>query len=135
MIEETTIRLFVYGTLAPGHSNFTMIEHLVRSSQPASTAGILVDLGAYPAMIPGNGLVKGVLLEVEEEALGVTDRIEGYDGGGGRNLYVRKKAIIRLEAGEEVTAWVYEFAHPDQIADCPKVSVESSGDLPVQEWP
>ena len=123
------------GTLQPGHGNFTTIEHLVRSSQPASADGILVDLGAYPALIPGHGRVKGVLLELEEGALSVTDRIEGYDGNRGRNLYVRKKAIIRLDAGGEVTAWVYEYAHPEQIADRPKVSGESSGDPPVYEWP
>ena len=75
MIEQSTTRLFVYGTLMPGFGNYANIEHLVRSSQPASTEGVLIDLGAYPAMIPGLGLVKGVLLELDDEALAVTDRI------------------------------------------------------------
>ena len=135
MTEATTTRLFVYGTLKPGHGNFSMIERLFRSSRPASTDGVLIDLGAYPALIPGHGLVKGVVLEMEEEALAIADRIEGYDGDQERNLYDRKKAIIRFEAGGEVTAWVYEYADPDRIANCPQLTVESSGDLPVHEWP
>ena len=135
MTEDTTTRLFVYGTLMPGFGNHARIVHLVRSSQPASTEGVLIDLGAYPAMIPGHGLVKGVLLEVDEEALLITDRIEGCDPDADRNLYIRKKAIIRLADGEEVAAWVYEFANPEQIAHHPVVKVESSGDVPVYEWP
>ncbi len=42
-------------------------------------------------------------------------------------LYDRKKTITRLEGDGEVTAWVYEYAHPEQIVDRPKVSGESSG--------
>jgi len=49
-------------------------------------------------------------------------------------LYHREKAIIRLEDGEEATVWVYEFANPEQIADHSCAMVESSGDVPVDEW-
>ena len=135
MTEEATTRLFVYGTLMPGHGNYSRIEHLVRSSQPASTEGVLIDLGAFPAMIPGHGQVNGILLELDEEALTITDCIEGYDPDADHNLYIRKKAMIRLEDVEEVSAWVYEFANPDPIANHPHAVVESSGDVPVYEWP
>lgn len=135
MTDESTTRLFVYGTLMPGFGNHANIEHLVRSSRAATAEGVLIDLGAFPALIPGDGLVKGVLLELAEEVLTITDCIEGYDADGGRNLYLRKKTLVKLADGEEVAAWVYEFANPEQIADHPHASVDSSGDLPVYEWP
>ncbi len=106
MTEDATTRLFVYGTLKPGFGNHARIEHLVRSSQAASTEGALIDLGAFPAMVPGQGQVNGVLLEMDEEALTITDRIEGCQGEGENNLYNRRKAFIRLDGGDEVTAWV-----------------------------
>ncbi len=134
MTEESTTRLFVYGTLMPGFTNYARIEHLVRSSRAATAEGVLIDLGAFPAMIPGRGRVKGILLELDEEALTITDCIEGCDPDGDRNLYDRKKAVIRLADGEEVTAWVYEFANPKQIADHPHAMIDSSGDKPVYEW-
>jgi len=134
MIEENTTRLFVYGTLMPGLGNSARIEQFVRSAQPASVEGVLIDLGAFPALIPGHGLVKGVLLELEEEALAITDLVEGYDPDTNSNLYIRKTAKIRLADGEGVTAWVYEFAKPEQIADHPHAMIESSGDKPVYEW-
>ena len=135
MTEEITTRLFVYGTLKPGFGNYDRIEHLVRSAQAASTQGVLVDLGAYPAMIPGHGRVKGILLEVVEAALVIADGIEGFQVDREQNLFKRKKQIIRLESGGEVKAWVYEFADPDRIIDYPHAMVKSTDDLPVYEWP
>ena len=135
MPATTTTRLFVYGTLKPGFGNYAQIEHLVRSAQAASTQGVLVDLGAYPAMIPGHGRVKGILLEVDEAALVIADRIEGYRGDREHNLFKRKKKIIRLESGGEVKAWVYEFADPERITGYPYATVEFVDDLPVYEWP
>ena len=67
-------------------------------------------------------------------ALVITDRIEGCDPDGDRNLYIRKKAIIRLADGTEVTAWMYEFANPEKIADHPHLAVDGSDGLPVHEW-
>jgi len=72
---------------------------------------------------------------VAKEALAITDRIEGYNPDGGRNLYDRKEAIIRLADGEAVTACVYEFANPDAIADHPHLTVDGRDGLPVYEWP
>ena len=72
---------------------------------------------------------------MEEKALVITDRIEGYQREGGNNLYLRKEMLVKLTDGEEVTTWVYEFATPEQIADRPHATVELSGDSPVYEWP
>ncbi len=70
-----------------------------------------------------------------KEALAITVRIEGYQREGGNNLYLRKETLVKLAGGEEVTAWVYEFANAEQMADHPHATVESSGDMPIYEWP
>jgi gamma-glutamylcyclotransferase (GGCT)/AIG2-like uncharacterized protein YtfP len=57
--------LFVYGTLMPGHGNHRRIERFVLRARPGRITGILVDLGAFPALVPGDGLVEGVLLEID----------------------------------------------------------------------
>lgn len=132
---ENTTRLFVYGTLKPGCTNYFRIEHVVQSSCPASTEGILIDLGAYPALVPGQGRVRGILLDLEVEALVITDRIEGYQRDSGHNLFIRTESIVRLEDGQEITAWIYEFANPERIADLPKPTVGCTDDITVYRWP
>jgi gamma-glutamylcyclotransferase (GGCT)/AIG2-like uncharacterized protein YtfP len=89
------VRLFVYGTLMPGHGNHRRIERFVLRARPGRITGILVDLGAFPALVPGDGLVEGVLLEIDPSALSITDQIEGYAPNRSDCLYVRKQVTLR----------------------------------------
>jgi gamma-glutamylcyclotransferase (GGCT)/AIG2-like uncharacterized protein YtfP len=69
----------------------------------------------YPAMIPGEGWVKGELLELEdfEELLKIGDRIEGYGGPeAAGNEYDRRATEIEAGAGT-VWAWVYWYGRED----------------------
>ena len=94
---EPSVRLFVYGTLMPGRSNHWQISAHVREAQPGMITGMLVDLGAFPALVPGEGLVKGVVLDIHRSALTVSDRIEGYDPDQQqRCLYLRKAVAVQL---------------------------------------
>ncbi len=69
-----------------------------------------------------------------KEALAITDRIEGYQREGGNNLYLRKETLVKLAGGEEVAAWVYDFANPEKIPDHPHLTVDGRDGLPVYEW-
>ena len=80
-MSEIVSNVFVYGTLMPGESNYRQIEDFVIDYKPGAIDGVLVDLGAYPALVPGEGNVKGIMLRVKQEALEITDRIEGYHAG------------------------------------------------------
>jgi gamma-glutamylcyclotransferase (GGCT)/AIG2-like uncharacterized protein YtfP len=126
--------LFVYGTLMPGESNFRQIEKYVIDQQPGTIEGILVDLGAYPALLEGNGVVKGVVLEIDADALEITDRIEGYHPERNRCLYLREEVVVQLESNEDVAAWTYLFAKPDAITDCPRLIVDVIEGKPVFAW-
>ena len=131
---EIVTNLFVYGTLMPRESNYRQIEHLVIDHKPGTIDGVLVDLGAYPALVPGEGIVKGVMLRMKQEALEITDRIEGYHPVRDRCLYVREEVAVRFEDGRETVAWTYFFANPSSIADCPPLVVGESDGMPIFAW-
>ena len=99
-----------------------------------SRGGVLVDLGAYPALIPGEGIVKGVLLRVDRGALEITDRIEGYSRDRDRCLYVREEVVVQFEDGREVVAWTYLFANSVGVAVCPRIFVSESDGVTVFAW-
>jgi len=127
-MSETT-NLFVYGTLMPGMGNYGLIEAQVHSTHPASTRGILCSLGSIPAMIPGNGLVRGVLLEVDYTALTRTDRLEGVP-----HFYQRRETTVTLDDGNQVEAWVYEHAEPSRVLHHPKLLVGHKNGVDVYAW-
>ena len=131
---ETAIHLFVYGTLMPGESNYRQIESLVIDHKPGTIEGVLVDLGAFPALVRGEGYVRGVLLRMKKEALEITDRIEGYHPDRDRCLYLREEVVVRFEDGQEAVAWTYLFANPSSIADCARLVVGEYDGLPVFAW-
>jgi gamma-glutamylcyclotransferase (GGCT)/AIG2-like uncharacterized protein YtfP len=129
-----TVKLFVYGTLIPGECNYPAIARYVRTAHSGTIEGVLVNLGAYPALIPGKGFVRGALLEVDEAALAITDKIEDTFPEGRDCLYVRKEADVRLHDGATTRALVYEFAMPEQIINRPKPIAGEEGGVPVYDW-
>jgi gamma-glutamylcyclotransferase (GGCT)/AIG2-like uncharacterized protein YtfP len=102
---------------------------------PGRITGILVDLGAFPALVPGDGLVEGVLLEIVPSALSITDQIEGYAPNRSDCLYVRKQVTVTLDDVTQVTAWNYEFADPQRIRDCPRLPRQVINEVVVFAWP
>jgi gamma-glutamylcyclotransferase (GGCT)/AIG2-like uncharacterized protein YtfP len=101
--------LFVYGTLRPGLAEAA--GHLVDDLERAGTAtvrGLLFDLGEYPGMVAGDGIVHGELLRVDDAArLAALDEYEGCGGPG--PLFERHRTTVRLDTGEELTAWAYFY--------------------------
>lgn len=128
-------QLFVYGTLMPGYGNHHRIAEHVHSARPGTIQGVLVDLGAFPALVPGRGMVRGVLLAVDAEALQVTDHIEGCHLDRSRSLYIRESIEVALDGGEAVRAWTYFFAHPLDVPDYSSLQVGRAGDIPTYAWP
>jgi len=137
MLDDSTqpVSLFVYGTLMPGQGNHRRIECFVHRARPGRIHGVLVDLGAFPALIPGEGLVKGILLDIDLSALGITDQIEGYAPNRSDCLYIRKQIIVTLDDETRVKAWTYEFAAPQRILDHPRMPMQIIDDVVAYAWP
>ena len=111
-IDSMLNRLFVYGTLTPGGSNFGLLRHLGGNWQQASLLGYLDSEGwghceGYPAIIPhleGN-LVPGWMLETENLAE-FWQALDSFEGA----CYERVLVSITTESGEMQQAHTYILA-------------------------
>ncbi len=121
--------VFVYGTLMTNMPNHKLVKPFVKQVLPGKAKGILYDLPCgYPAMIRGEGIVKGELLFLEnmEEALDILDRLECFYGPDNpNNLYDRATEEIEYAGGKTIS-YVYLWVQED---DLPRIgTVISDGD-------
>ena len=111
--EPSLVRIFVYGTLMRGER----YHHLLAKAHylgPARTepAFELVDLGTYPAMVPGgHTAVWGELYAVDAPTLATVDELEEHP-----RFYHRQP--IRLEDGAEALAYLLSTA---QVRGYPRI--------------
>ncbi|MDJ0725329.1 MAG: gamma-glutamylcyclotransferase [Prochloraceae cyanobacterium] len=114
------LKFFVYGTLKPGEINYKLYcQGLVVEEKLALTKGLLFDLSlGYPAMMEGEGWIKGYLLTFKEKSiLDTLDRLEDYQEkrSPSENEYYRKLiAIYNPELIEIGQAWGY-FMNSEKI--------------------
>jgi gamma-glutamylcyclotransferase (GGCT)/AIG2-like uncharacterized protein YtfP len=102
-------RLFVYGTLQPGHVNAHLLEAIGGEWQAASVTGLLSHDGwgatqGYPALILAeNGApVPGYVFNSERLAEHWDD-LDAFEGADYRRVVAR----VRLDDQSDVTAFVY----------------------------
>ena len=105
--------LFVYGTLRPAASGAMGTDERGRLAEearylgPATTQGLLIDLGAYPGLVNGPGLVHGDLYSLTGAA-GTLAWLDTYEGitGAVCDEYLRRVCPIAMPNGR-IAAWVY----------------------------
>ena len=110
---EPVIRhLFVYGTLRPNLAKPEQ-RRLIAGftvAGPATVPGLLYDLGLYPALVTGPGIVHGDLLVVPDDRhLVALDAYEECDGDD--PLYRREPTRATRADGTTVDAWAYFYQH------------------------
>jgi len=106
-------KVFVYGTLMKGFWNYKRyLEGKISRITPGKTYGLLYHLPeGYPALIQGNEIVEGEIMEpVDENLLKQLDRLEGYDSRRSNNLYFRELRSILTDSGEKMSCWIYVYA-------------------------
>ncbi len=111
--------LFVYGTLRRGQPLYKYLSSPdTRFVGEGEITGRLFDLGKYPGATPDPKRFSKVRGEVHEllapePTLAMLDEVEGFDPSGPeRSLFERRRTQVRLEAGTELTAWVYFYRRP-----------------------
>ena len=121
MREKTEfLRVFVYGTLKPGESNYQRYcQKKVLEVKRAIALGKLFALPfGYPSMTPGESIVQGFLLSFPDAGvLRHLDWLEGYDfyGPAEQNEYNRREIETFNPAFVSLgTAWVYLMT-PEQV--------------------
>lgn len=122
--------MFVYGTLKRGQSREMLWPHPPVSVEFATVRGTLFDLGPYPALLPGDDVVRGEAWHFDRRhvapTLAVVDRIEGFDPSG-ESLYVREMVYCRTQAGNECRAYTYYYAHPIDPRENRRVRASAAG--------
>jgi gamma-glutamylcyclotransferase (GGCT)/AIG2-like uncharacterized protein YtfP len=138
--------LFVYGTLKQGHLRSNMWPHAPRVIQQGMVRGCLLDLGAYPGLLPGDDWVLGELWTLEAShmarTLEILDEVEGYNATNDQGLYVRRTLPVRLvEPLEEsqaawIDAYTYMISDPDRISAARRIHpAVVIGDTFAASWP
>lgn len=96
-------KLFVYGTLRPGHGANNFLNGRASHVGEDRIHGRMYNMGWFPGvrLDEQESIIIGDVYEIEDEGLpAVLDTYEGYP-----NLYGRK--LVKTEGGEDV--WVYEI--------------------------
>ncbi len=89
-----THALFIYGTLMPG-LRLEAEMHGSRFMGPAQVPGRLVDVGRYPGLLYGEGLVTGEVYEVDDAHLARLDVVEDMvPGDRAASQYWREEVTV-----------------------------------------
>jgi gamma-glutamylcyclotransferase (GGCT)/AIG2-like uncharacterized protein YtfP len=100
------VRVFVYGSLLPGLSNYGVIEPYLLASKPGRIRGRLVNYGPYPALLlEGDQFVRGKWMDVAASGLSALDVLEGFIGIEELNDYERVWITDVDDSG--LSGWVY----------------------------
>lgn len=112
-------RLFVYGSLrrdAPD-GRADLLGDGAELVGRGRVRGRLLDLGAYPGLVPAvtrEERVRGELYAIRSRrTLAALDAYEDYDPRRPeRSLFLRREAQVELDSGNTTRAWVYWYAGP-----------------------
>lgn len=115
------IRIFVYGTLKPGHKNYRRycLGKVVEEIKAIAFGQLFALSAGYPAMTLGDRQIQGFLLTFENPTiLEHLDRLEGFDPKRPslQNEYQRQEIEIYNPIGQPLgSAWVYLMT-PKQVS-------------------
>lgn len=117
------LKIFVYGTLKPGESNYRYYcDGKVIDTQFAYTLGCLYNLPfGYPAMTPGEQKVQGFLLTfTDKNHLESLDSLEGCVAGRPIDDFSYYRELVKIYNPQGVylaEAWAY-FMTTAQVKMC-----------------
>ena len=99
--------LFVYGTLMRGFRLHALLEGRAESVGDGEVAGLLFDLGRYPAALrAGGGVIRGEVYRLKDP--GFWPALDAAEG----SQYHRGEVEVRLAGGRQVTAYIYWHVGP-----------------------
>ena len=110
--DTPTCHLFVYGTLRSNQPNAPRLGGATPLGW-ATTNGRLIDLGDYPGLIEGEGVVVGELFRLPSATLERIDDLEGFDPLDPEgSLFLREEREVHLPgANSRFHAWTYRWPH------------------------
>lgn len=114
------MNIFVYGTLMEGFGNYNKcLKGRVLYRTGGETRGKLYHLPAgYPAMIEGDDIVKGEIVDIKDEDIKFLDELEGYYGENKQNVYDRFIKEVKTEKNNNLLCWIYFYRNIDYVKNC-----------------
>ena len=106
---DKTEALFIYGTLLPG---LRLADAMAGASclGEAVVPGLLYDVGPYPGLVEGKGLVHGLVYRLSPQHL---DRLDGIEemvpGDRLASLYWRIRIEVMAGACAPSRVWTYRY--------------------------
>lgn len=124
-----TGKIFVYGTLKPGGRNYHLARGVTHTEPGYLENYSLVHFEpeGYPAMVPGEGRVYGVVLSFRdlEAALPALDALEGCD----QTPPEYERVQVNVQPSGE-TVWTYVYINNVRLA-AEGISQVNGGDWPL----
>ena len=105
-MNEERYLVFVYGTLMKGEGNHHYLgDAEFKGEYKTDKRWGLINIGAFPALVPHVLAVEGEVFTVDKETLALLDRLEGVAGG----MYKRRYIYVFDEDGvrDEVYAYIW----------------------------
>jgi len=137
--DTPTCHLFVYGTLRSNQPNAPRLGGATPLGW-ATTSGRLIDLGDYPGLIEGDGVVVGELFLLPSAALERIDDLEGFDPHDIEgSLFVREEREVHLPSqNSRFGAWTYRWPHgggtPIERGDWVRHLLERDESIAKPDW-
>ena len=113
-------RLFIYGTLLPGLRLETQMQG-ARFVGAAQVPGRLVDVGRYPGLLQGDGLVTGEVYDVDDAHLARLDTVEDMvPGDRATSQYWRE--VVTVAGGPLQGQQVQTYVYNRPVAGCTPIA-------------
>jgi gamma-glutamylcyclotransferase (GGCT)/AIG2-like uncharacterized protein YtfP len=107
--------IFVYGTLMKGQSNHNrFLANATYLGEGELDNYRIFDLGYFPGIVKGDGVVYGELYEVSDSELDDIDRLEGEG-----SLYLKTPVAVHISGDKTVLSDVYVYNR--DVAGCEEV--------------
>lgn len=106
--------VFVYGSLRSGMHNHRVMGQSELLAEANLTGFEMYQVSSFPAIVAGEGCVKGELYLVDGATLDRLDRLEGHP-------HMYKRRLVTVQSGDVLAqAWVYVWQRPvDRLAPVP----------------
>ena len=96
--------LFVYGTLKKGEKSHFFLKNAQFLGRARLSGFNLYNLGEYPGIKRGSGVVIGEVYALDKELLKIIDE---YEEEG--KEYKRTCVEVEMENGRNLKVWIYEY--------------------------
>lgn len=123
--------VFVYGTLRKRDCRAGVLDGYECVAEEAFLQGFdMLHLGGFPGIVPGEGIVKGELYEIDDEILRRLDGIEGFrEDDPKHSLYLREKVAVDVyDEEEEETTYEDVFTYVFNREPGQRATIIESGD-------